>query len=59
MTRAQDVLDFIDAMHDLCERRSSILAFERYGIWGTGIQLHYDYDKHSATHLRITSASLL
>ncbi len=59
MTRAQDVLDWIDAMHNLGTRHSSILAYQRYGMWGTGIQLYYDYDKASTTHLRITSASLL
>jgi hypothetical protein len=59
MSRAQDVLDWIDAMHDLCERHSSILAYERYGIWGTGIQLHYQYVRSSPRHLRINGASLL
>lgn len=59
MTRAQDVLDYIAVMHDLGERHSSLLAFQRYGMWDTGIQLHYDYDKRSPTHLRITRASIL
>lgn len=59
MTVAQEVLDFIDVMHDLCERHSSILAYERHGLWGTGFLLLYDYDKSSPTHLRITRASIL
>lgn len=59
MTRAQDVLDYISAMHDLGERHSSLLAFQRYGMWGTGTLLIYDYDKSSRTHLRILGAQLL
>jgi len=60
MTRAQDVLDYIDAQADLAERHSSYPAAIRYGLWGmTGVLLHYDYDKRSRTHLRIMSASLL
>lgn len=58
MTRAQDVLDYIAVMHDLGERHSSLLAFQRYGMWGTGVLLHYDYTR-GPTHLRILRASIL
>jgi hypothetical protein len=60
MTREQDVLDFIDAQHDLAERHSSFEAAVRYGLWQmTGVLRHYDYDKSSPTHLRALRHSLL
>lgn len=60
MTRAQDVLDFIDVKTDLAEHHTSYPAAMSYGLWQmTGVLLHYDYDKHSPTHLRIKEASLL
>lgn len=60
MSRAQDVLDYIDALEELAERRSSFPAAERNKFWQLGgVQFCYCYDKSSHHHLRITSAELL